>query len=54
MLTLDTLRGALRDDRLYVHHVLERCQRIGRYLEPGRDEFLASHEYRTPSFAILK
>ena len=34
----------MKDDRLYLHHILERCQRISRFIEPGRDAFMASEE----------
>ena len=32
----------MKDDRLYLHHMLERCQRIIRFVGPGRAAFLAS------------
>lgn len=34
----------MKDDRLYLHHMLERCHRITRFIGPGRDAFLASEE----------
>jgi len=34
----------VKDDRLYLHHMLERCQRITRFIKPGREAFLASEE----------
>jgi uncharacterized protein with HEPN domain len=34
----------VKDDRLYLHHMLERCHRIGRFIEPGREAFTASEE----------
>jgi uncharacterized protein with HEPN domain len=34
----------VKDDRLYLHHMLERCQRITRFIRPGRDAFMASVE----------
>ena len=34
----------MKDDRLYLHHMLERCQRIARFISPGKDRFLASEE----------
>ena len=34
----------MRDDRLYLHHMLERCRRIARYISCGRERFLASDE----------
>ncbi len=32
----------MKDDRLYLHHMLERCQRITHFIEPGKETFLAS------------
>ena len=42
----DPSRGypAVKDDRLYLHHMLERCHRITRFIGPGRERFLASEE----------
>ena len=34
----------MKDDRLYLHHMLERCHRITRFIVPGRDAFMASDE----------
>jgi uncharacterized protein with HEPN domain len=34
----------VKDDRLYLHHMLERCHRITRFIEPGREAFIASEE----------
>jgi uncharacterized protein with HEPN domain len=34
----------VKDDRLYLHHMLERCHRITRFIGPGREAFLASEE----------
>jgi uncharacterized protein with HEPN domain len=34
----------VKDDRLYLHHMLERCHRITRFIGPGRETFLASDE----------
>ncbi|MEO8591742.1 MAG: hypothetical protein ABI759_00330 [Candidatus Solibacter sp.] len=34
----------MKDDRLYLHHMLERCHRIIRFIGPGREAFLASEE----------
>jgi uncharacterized protein with HEPN domain len=34
----------VKDDRLYLHHMLERCQRISRFIRPGRQEFFESEE----------
>jgi len=34
----------VKDDRLYLHHMLERCRRISRFIKTGRDEFMESEE----------
>lgn len=34
----------MKDDRLYLHHMLERCQRVARFIRPGRTAFMASEE----------
>jgi uncharacterized protein with HEPN domain len=34
----------VKDDRLYLHHMLERCRRITRFIGPGREAFMASDE----------
>ncbi len=34
----------MKDDRLYLHHMLERCHRTNRFIEPGRDAFMASDQ----------
>jgi uncharacterized protein with HEPN domain len=34
----------VKDDRLYLHHMLERCRRITRFIQPGRDAFMSSEE----------
>lgn len=34
----------MKDDRLYQHHMLERCQRISRFIRPGRQLFFESEE----------
>lgn len=34
----------MKDDRLYLHHMLERCRRITRFIEPGRTAFMTSEE----------
>jgi uncharacterized protein with HEPN domain len=34
----------VKEDRLYLHHMLERCQRISRFIRPGKDRFMASDE----------
>jgi uncharacterized protein with HEPN domain len=32
----------VKDDRLYLHHMLERCRRITRFIAPGREAFQRS------------
>ena len=32
----------MKDDRLYLHHMLERCHRISRYIAPGKEAFRGS------------
>ena len=34
----------MKDDRLYLHHMLERCHRIARFIGPGRGTFMASEK----------
>jgi uncharacterized protein with HEPN domain len=34
----------VKDDRLYLHHMLERCHRITRFIGSGRETFMASEE----------
>jgi hypothetical protein len=34
----------VKDDRLYLHHMLERCRRIAHFIGPGKERFLASEE----------
>jgi uncharacterized protein with HEPN domain len=34
----------VKDDRLYLHHMLERCERITRFIGRGKDAFLESDE----------
>ncbi len=34
----------MKDDRLYFHHMLERCHRITRFIGPGREAFMSSEE----------
>jgi len=34
----------VKDERLYLHHMLERCHRITRFIAPGREAFIASEE----------
>jgi uncharacterized protein with HEPN domain len=32
------------DDRLYLYHMLERCQRISRFVHPGKESFMAAEQ----------
>jgi uncharacterized protein with HEPN domain len=32
----------VKDDGLYLHHMLERCQRIGRFIAGGKESFMAA------------
>lgn len=34
----------MKDDRLYLFHMLERCQRITRFIRPGLAAFMESEE----------
>ncbi len=34
----------MKDDRLYLHHMLERCRRISRFIRPGKEAFAGSEE----------
>ena len=34
----------MKDDRLYLHHMLERCTRALNFTNPGKGDFLASAE----------
>jgi len=34
----------VKDDRLYLHHMLERCRRITRFIGPGRETSMVSEE----------
>jgi uncharacterized protein with HEPN domain len=34
----------VKDDRLYFHHMLERCRRITRFISPGKEAFFESEE----------
>jgi len=34
----------VKDDRLYLHQMPERCHRITRFIGPGRETFMASEE----------
>jgi len=41
----------LKDERLYLHHMLERCTRVATLVEPGKEAFAASVE---PQDAIIR
>lgn len=32
----------MKDDRLYLHHILERCERIARFIVTGKSSFMES------------
>lgn len=32
----------MKDDRLYLHHMIERCHRIARFIGPGKTAFMES------------
>lgn len=34
----------MKDDRLYLVHMLERCHRIARFIRSGREKFMESEE----------
>jgi uncharacterized protein with HEPN domain len=34
----------VKDDRLYLHHMAERCHRITRFIAPGREAFITSDQ----------
>ena len=34
----------MKDDRLYLHHMVERCHRITRFIAAGREEFMTSEQ----------
>ena len=34
----------MKDDRLYLHHMVERCHRITRFIAVGREEFMTSEQ----------
>ena len=34
----------MKDERLYLHHMLERCERVAGYIVGGRDAFFASEQ----------
>jgi uncharacterized protein with HEPN domain len=34
----------VKDDRLYLYHMVERCHRITRFISPGREAFMASDQ----------
>jgi len=36
----------VKDDRLYPHHILERCQRVTRFVGPGKEAFMESTRAR--------
>ena len=36
--------AAVKDDRLYLHHMVERCYRITRFIAAGREEFMTSEQ----------
>ena len=34
----------MKDDGLYLHHILERCRRITRFITAGREAFMNSEQ----------
>ena len=34
----------MKDDRLYLYHILERCRRITRFVASGKESFMAAEE----------
>ena len=34
----------MKDERLYLHHMLERCERVAGFIASGRDAFFASEQ----------
>jgi uncharacterized protein with HEPN domain len=34
----------VKDERLYLHHMLERCERVAGYIAGGRDAFFDSEQ----------
>ncbi len=34
----------MKDDRLYLHHMVERCRRITRFISSGKESFMAAEE----------
>ena len=34
----------MKDERLYLHHMLERCERVAGFIAGGRDAFFASEQ----------
>ena len=44
----------MKDDRLYLHHMLERCRRITRFVGPGREMFLTSEELQDAVIGTLR
>ena len=44
----------MKDDRLYLHHMLERCQRISRFIRPGRQVFFEAEELQDAVIRNIK
>jgi hypothetical protein len=42
----------VKDDRLYLHHMLERCHRIARFIGPGREAVMASEEMQDAAKSV--
>ena len=34
----------MKDDRLYLHHMAERCRRIARFIRAGKEAFMTAEE----------
>ena len=34
----------MKDDRLYLHHLVDRCRRIARFIASGKQSFMAGEE----------
>ena len=34
----------MKDDRLYLHHIVERCRRINRFISSGKESFMGAEE----------
>lgn len=34
----------MKDDRFYLHHMVERRRRIARFISPGKESFMAAEE----------